>query len=150
MPHSYNVMHGGSYGMDNFEILSAVTSMDYTYYTSPGDSYDHPGKNILNEDSHYDGSDANWTLNYNVYTWTEVTSTILQVPQPLGITVDTSIVGCGSPDHVYLKAVYDRLDGTTGEQTLSNFSPRCTTWTALDLDAGQFCTQRLDDFLLPA
>jgi hypothetical protein len=51
VPHSYNVMHGGSYGMDNFEILSAVTPMDYTYYTSPGDAKT-PRQNILNEDSH--------------------------------------------------------------------------------------------------
>jgi hypothetical protein len=75
-------------------------------------------------------SDLNWTL---------VTSTNLQVPQPLGITVDTSIMEpFGEPDNVFLRAEYDKLDGTTGVQEFGPFSPRFSTWTRWILNPDNF------------
>jgi len=138
-PHAYYVMHGESIlDQDPFEILSAISALNYSYYKEPSDDVDYPGKNILNEDRHYDDSDAEWQLDHGVLDWTYVTKTNMQVPAPQQIIVDISIEGCGLPDLVYLGAVYEKIDGAQGSQMFGPFSPRCTGWTRWTLDSDTF------------
>ena len=51
-PHTYYDMHGEEwYDQDPFEVLAAVSALNLTYYKAPWEETEHPGKNILDEDS---------------------------------------------------------------------------------------------------
>lgn len=139
-PHAYNAEHGGT-DPGSFEILSTATSYDTLYYISPCDdhiTYDHPGKNVLDAGDHYDGSQIQWRMDYGVYDWRFVGSTNLQVPAPELVVLDTSIVGAGRPDEVYLRAEYERSDGSWVHQDFGPFSPRQYQWSRLRLRADDF------------
>ena len=139
-PHAYSAEHGGL-DPGSFELLSNATAYDPFYYIWPGDdhiTYDHPGKNVLDAGTHYDGSQIQWRLDYGVYDWRPIGSTNLQVPAPERVVLDTSIVGAGSPDEVYIRAEYQRSDGSWGTQDFGPLSPRQWRWDRLWLNADDF------------
>jgi len=86
-PHVYNAMHGGPYGLDNFEVLS-FGHLDYDYYRHP-DSLLQPGKNILDVDDHGDDDYLEATLRKCQDNWVEIFQTNLQAPAARTVKVYT-------------------------------------------------------------
>ncbi len=139
-PHAYNAEHGGS-DPGSFEILTTTTPYDTYYYREPGDdhvTYDHPGKNVLDTGDHYDGSQLQWRMDYGVYDWRYIGGANMQVPAPVVVVLDVSIVGAGRPDEVYIRARYERSDGSRTTQDFGPFSPRQYRWSRLWLRADDF------------
>lgn len=106
-PHAFYNMHGFStaasgWGPTAFEILSAVTSYDDTFYKKPtwtGSGSPWPGKNIVDGTGtsgltwHGDAAQLTFSYPEHLGNWRPIGSVNLQAPAPSSMCLDVSCLG---------------------------------------------------------